>query len=173
MGDPHFAVRNDGTGYRNEIAGACAQPQAAVDRMVTAELTDRLFANRKVVGAKMGRAISTDSKASLCSTHFPANAFASDLIAINIQRGRDHGIPGYNSARSLAGLPRVASMDSRPPEIKETDWNLLHQLFTRPDDIDLYSGGLAENRGTDGKTSRSNGSSSSFLLPVYLAHIPT
>jgi hypothetical protein len=55
LGDPTFAVRNDGTGFKNEIAGACVQPHAAIDRFVRTQLTNRMFANRKILGKEKGK----------------------------------------------------------------------------------------------------------------------
>jgi peroxidase len=33
------------------------------------------------------------------------------LIAITIQRGREHGIPGYNQFREFCGIPKAQSFD--------------------------------------------------------------
>jgi peroxidase len=73
----------------------------------------------------------------------PPGAGGFDLASLNIQRGRDHGLPDYNSARAAYGLPRVTSFDqiSSDPTIQAK----LQQLYGNVDNIDLWVGGLAED----------------------------
>ena len=76
-----------------------------------------------------------------------------DLPALNIQRGRDHGLPSYNQVRIDYGLvPRAT--------FAEVTSNLdfqsrLASAYSSPDDMDLWVGCLAEdhvNGGLVGET---------------------
>ena len=68
-----------------------------------------------------------------------------DLGAINIQRGRDHGIASYNEVRKALQLPPMTNMNQPPAEILGSEWEYLSKVYQGyPDDIDLYTAGLAE-----------------------------
>ncbi|MCA9114007.1 MAG: peroxidase family protein [Planctomycetaceae bacterium] len=66
-----------------------------------------------------------------------------DLASLNIQRGRDHGLPDYNSLREAWGLQRVTSFAeiSTDEEIQTH----LAELYDSVDSIDPWVGGLAED----------------------------
>jgi peroxidase len=67
---------------------------------------------------------------------------AQDLAAINIQRGRDLGLPTLNEARAALGLP----LHGRFEEITGDAGTAagLAAAFGSPDQVDLWTGGLAE-----------------------------
>ena len=65
-----------------------------------------------------------------------------DLAALNIQRGRDHGLPSLNDARAGLGMPPVTSFDD--PAFREGVGARLAQVYDNPDQIDLWVGLLAE-----------------------------
>ena len=69
-----------------------------------------------------------------------------DLTAFDVQRGRDHGLPGYNSYRELCGLPAIRSMEpaDRPAELDYHNWESLGRLYRRPEDIDLMAAAVLE-----------------------------
>lgn len=66
-----------------------------------------------------------------------------DLASLNIQRGRDHGLPDYNAARQALGLPIKASFSeiSDSAEIQSR----LAAAYGTVDDMDLWVAGLAED----------------------------
>lgn len=72
----------------------------------------------------------------------PPGAGGLDLAALNIQRGRDHGLSDYNAMRAAFGLPRVTSFD----EITEDEEIAarLEAMYGTVDNIDAWVGGLSE-----------------------------
>jgi len=127
FGDPTFAIRENETnhGSENELEGMCSQPMMKMDRSITEELTHNLYLNKKV--------LNNDTE---------GRGF--DLASLNIQRGRDHGVPDYNTIRGLLDMPIIDSMDNKPAEIDEEAWAAFKQVYTNPADIDLYPAGIAE-----------------------------
>lgn len=53
-----------------------------------------------------------------------------DLVAINIQRGRDHGIPGYNAFREKCGLAKANHFSDFGSEMSKGNKNFLKSLQT-------------------------------------------
>lgn len=72
----------------------------------------------------------------------PPGAGGLDLAALNIQRGRDHGLADYNTVRAAYGLPRVKSFEEITPD-RETQ-QALREAYGDVNKIDLWVGGLAE-----------------------------
>lgn len=123
---------NPDFGMRSIIKGMTLQSAQAFDNFVTQDVTNFLFAR-------------------------PANnfLFGEDLVARNIQRGRDHSIEGWAAYRTFCGLSSPRNWNERPTEISQTKWDTLRRLYNSVDDIDLFPGSLAENTvagGTVGPT---------------------
>ncbi len=73
----------------------------------------------------------------------PPGSGGFDLASLNIQRGRDHGLPSYNDAREQLGLERVTSFDqiTSDPEVRAA----LEEAYGTVDNIDVWVGALAED----------------------------
>ena len=71
-----------------------------------------------------------------------------DLAALNIQRGRDHGLADYNTTRAAYGLPKVTSFSqiTSNPETQQK----LKDLYGDVNNIDLWVGGVAEDHAPGG-----------------------
>ncbi len=73
----------------------------------------------------------------------PPGAGGLDLVSLNIQRGRDHGLPDYNTVREAYGLLKVTDFSDITSDV--TLQANLTTLYDSVDDIDLFIGGLAED----------------------------
>src|SRR5699024_3476700 len=75
-----------------------------------------------------------------------------DLASINIQRGRDHALPGYNQWRVFCGLEKANTFDQFASEITNAELrNKLEQLYGHPDNVDLWVGAIMEEVASDAK----------------------
>ncbi|XP_071091009.1 myeloperoxidase-like [Haliotis cracherodii] len=103
------------------LGGMTRDHARTFDRFLTPDVTNNLFLDRN------------------------GNSF--DLASLNIQRGRDHGIPGYNAWRRWCKLPAAENFGTgfnglvdHPSDAAR----LLGQLYSHPDDIDLFPGAISE-----------------------------
>lgn len=75
--------------------------------------------------------------------HGNPRAIPLDLISLNIQRGRDHGLPDYNTVRTDYGLPKRESFYQITSDTEVA--GDLQALYGDIDDIDLFVGILSED----------------------------
>ncbi|XP_063450745.1 thyroid peroxidase isoform X4 [Pan paniscus] len=111
-----------GGGLDPLIRGLLARPAKlqVQDQLMNEELTERLFVL--------------------------SNSSTLDLASINLQRGRDHGLPGYNEWREFCGLPRLETpADLSTAIASRSVADKILDLYKHPDNVDVWLGGLAEN----------------------------
>ncbi|MEE6476697.1 hypothetical protein FKM82_011185 [Ascaphus truei] len=75
-----------------------------------------------------------------------AHSVALDLAAINIQRGRDHGIPPYHDYRVYCNLSSAHTIEDLKNEIQNPDIReKLKRLYGSPLNIDLFPALMVED----------------------------
>ncbi|KAK6736616.1 hypothetical protein RB195_019360 [Necator americanus] len=67
-----------------------------------------------------------------------------DLAAINIMRGRDHGVPPYVAHRKLCGLATPVSFADLSGEMSTSAVEALSSVYESVEDIDLFTGIISE-----------------------------
>ncbi|XP_068223713.1 peroxidase-like isoform X1 [Palaemon carinicauda] len=102
----------------NLARGATSQPSGNVDTYFSKEIAGNLF------------------KGSL--------PFGLDLVALNLQRGRDHGIRGYTEWRTHCRLDPINSFSDLSSVMKDDAIEGFRSIYRSVHDIDLFVGGLAE-----------------------------
>ncbi|KYM94403.1 Peroxidasin [Cyphomyrmex costatus] len=76
-----------------------------------------------------------------------AHAVALDLAAMNIQRGRDHGLPGYVEWRDYCNMSRVETFEHLTNDISNARVRQkLRELYGHPGNIDVWVGGILEDQ---------------------------
>ncbi|XP_065359747.1 uncharacterized protein LOC135953697 [Calliphora vicina] len=101
------------------IRGMATQRALKRDEFITPELTNHLFQT-------------------------PGFPFGLDLAAINIQRGRDHGIPPYTHWRVPCGLTPINTWDEFATVVGPESARRISHAYHSVHDVDLFVGGIAE-----------------------------
>ena len=102
------------------IRGLVATPMETMDQFITGEVTNHLFEVRKIPHSGI------------------------DLIALNVHRARDHGIPSYNNYRALCNLKRATTFEDLSREMAPEVIARMKRIYASVDDIDLFPGGMSE-----------------------------
>ncbi|XP_046453343.1 peroxidase-like isoform X1 [Daphnia pulex] len=118
MLDAVSPIGKDSAWMDEALRGLLEQPMQNFDSSFTPEITNKLFRGEK--------------------------PFGMDLVALNIQRGRDHGIPGYNSYREICGMKRADHFRGLSPQIPDDMITQLKHIYRSVDDVDLFVGGILE-----------------------------
>jgi len=71
------------------------------------------------------------------------------LPALSINRGRDHGLPGYNKFREIVGLSKATNFEDLTNVASDTIEDL-KSIYKSVDDIDLFTGIVSEKPSDDG-----------------------
>lgn len=79
------------------------------------------------------------------------------MVARNIQRGRDHGLPGFCCYYKLYHDKNVncnSDWSKKYRDFSTDAWNQLQTIYGKPSDIDLFTGGLAQDPHNGGLTGK-------------------
>ncbi|XP_053313239.1 myeloperoxidase-like [Spea bombifrons] len=78
-----------------------------------------------------------------------------DLGAINMQRGREHGLPGYNAFRRFCGLSQPQNLTQLAQVMGNKQLaEKLMSLYGTPNNIDIWMGAVAEPLVTNGRVGK-------------------
>ena len=109
-------------GLESIVRGLIKDPAMKVDRWFTDELSKHLFETNDDLGRPF---------------HF-------DLVSINIQRGRDHGVPGYTVFRDLCQLQPVRSWEDMAQFVHSDVVAIFKRAYKFVEDVDLFSALVSE-----------------------------
>ena len=118
--DPRF-LQSKSSNLNGFLNGMMMQPMGKADRFMDPSVTRHLF-------------------------HANGSGYGGDLAAIDIQRGRDVGLSGFNSWVQFCSQTKYVSIEdmSRNGDFDRDFVDRLKELFVNVDDIDFWSAGLNE-----------------------------
>ena len=67
-----------------------------------------------------------------------------DLGALNVQRGRDHGLPPYVDFRKRCNLPVPKDFQGLRLEVETEQLRRLEEVYGHVGNVDLFAGAMSE-----------------------------
>ncbi|XP_011136255.1 peroxidase isoform X3 [Harpegnathos saltator] len=146
------------------IQGELSLPDNSRQRNKTLQLTEHFF-NPRVIESEqvldgLLRGLATQTSQKMDMSLIPdmtsklyignGNDLGLDAISLDIERGRDHGLPGYNYYRRYCGLPAARNFDDFLDYVPAEMVRRLRATYSHPNDVDLIVGGMAERPADDG-----------------------
>ncbi|KAH6942514.1 hypothetical protein HPB50_006939 [Hyalomma asiaticum] len=101
------------------VLGLVNQAASGMDEQLSPEVTNRLFQPQ-------------------------GQDFGLDLMALNVQRGRDHGLPPYVAWRRHCALQPVRGFQDLEQFVGPAAAEALGKLYASIEDVDLFPAGIAE-----------------------------
>ena len=94
------------TGMDSMLRGIIGMHSQTRDPFIAKELTTQLFTEEAPTG------------------------IGEDLMSLNVQRGREHGLPGYNTFREWCGLKKATTFEDFSNELPAQVIARLQRLYT-------------------------------------------
>jgi hypothetical protein len=126
----------NGEGLSSQIDPVTGLPSTSVDAVLKADADGDAQA--------MDVLVVNELRDELFNEVVPGVGYGQDLIALDIERGRDHGIGSYNQVRVALGLPAVTSFAQITSNV-QVQQELSEAYDGNVNDIDAFEGGMAED----------------------------
>ncbi|XP_063910993.1 dual oxidase isoform X1 [Zophobas morio] len=130
----------------------CATWWDSNDVLVSHSLEKLLMGMTSQLGEREDSVLCSDVRDKLFG---PMEFSRRDLGALNIMRGRDNGLPDYNTVRSYYNLPKIEKWTDINPKLFEEKPELLRALVSvysnNLNNVDVYVGGMLESYGSPGE----------------------
>ncbi|XP_043195793.1 dual oxidase-like [Amphibalanus amphitrite] len=157
---PGLYRRDNKCNYKRTISGdlalrLCSTWWDSNDVLETSTIEELLMGMSSQIAEREDAVLCSDVRDKLFG---PMEFSRRDLGALNIMRGRDNGLPDYNTVRKCFQLPIITNLTEANPELAAERPELFKQLMEAYGDqvmnIDLYVGGMLESRDGPGELFR-------------------
>ena len=154
----HTMVENDIIFRDNDCHGVGPSELPLKEVFFNISIVKKYDIGTMLKGLSVHRQYETDLQVNSGLRNFLFGTLGTDLVSINIQRGRDHGLPTYNKVRQfytgtkaysfsdISGSSRTSVSSNEPYSSSKLIADEMKSLYGNVDNVDLWVGLFAEPR---------------------------